>query len=496
MRLHLALGSQLFDPCILASLGVQPHSTLIFMREDRELASYYRFHKHKIIFFFLAMRAYRQELEQMGYRVHYEEFNRKSSSFEEGLAHFIEKNKITHLSCFEIEDNFFAKRIEACAHAIGVELQIFSSPMFLCSRADFQAYLKERKRPLMKSFYETQRKNLGILVKDGKPIGGKWSFDSENRLPLPKDISPPQLNFFSATAEERKLMELVAENFGGHPGDTSDFWLPTDRRGARGWLRDFLRDRLAYFGDFEDAIPVHSEFVYHSVLTPFLNCGLLTPREVIDEALAHAQKHSLPLNSLEGFVRQVIGWREFVRGIYQNYDEIQQRRNFWHHKNKLSLVWYQGNSGIPPLDETIRRVLKRGYAHHIERLMIVGSLMVLLEIDPREAHRWFMEMFIDSSDWVMGPNVYGMALFSDGGIFATKPYICGSNYLRKMGGYAKDEWCDGVDGLYWSFIKKHEDFFLKNPRLSMIARSAKKISDARFQQIQSAANILRAKLTI
>jgi deoxyribodipyrimidine photolyase-related protein len=157
-------------------------------------------------------------------------------------------------------------------------------------------------------------------------------------------------------------------------------------------------------------------------------------------------------------------------------------------------LWYQGNTGIPPLDESIRRVLQRGYAHHIERLMIIGSLMLLLEIHPHEAHRWFMEMFVDSSDWVMGPNVYGMAIFSDGGIFATKPYICGSNYLRKMGGYSKGAWCDGVDGLYWQFIHKHEDYFTKNPRLSMMARTAQKISKERWQTLNAAAKYLRQKL--
>jgi deoxyribodipyrimidine photolyase-related protein len=348
----------------------------------------------------------------------------------------------------------------------------------------------------MKTFYEAQRKRLKILVEDNKPVGGAWSFDSENRLALPKTKTTPKLPDFKPNKLISEVTQLVESEFSTHPGNVDDYWLPVDRKGARKWLTSFLADRLYDFGPYEDAIALHSEFVFHSVLTPFLNCGLLTPQEVIQTTLAYAQKNKIPMSSLEGFIRQVIGWREFIRGIYQNFSDKQETENFWKHTHKLSSGWYKGGTGIPPLDETIRRVLKRGYAHHIERLMIVGSLMLLLEVDPKEAHRWFMEMFVDSSDWVMGPNVYGMALFSDGGIFATKPYICGSNYLRKMGGYAKANWCDGVDGLYWQFIKKHESFFLKNPRLSMMARSCQKIPKERWTVLNKAAKELREKLVV
>ena len=291
----------------------------------------------------------------------------------------------------------------------------------------------------MKTFYELQRKRMKILVQEGRPVGGAWSFDAENRLALPKDLTTPELPKLKEDPIVQEVAEVVNTHFPDHPGMIEDFWLPVDRDSARVWLKSFLSERLIHFGPYEDAIPEHSQFVFHSVLTPFLNTGLLTPEEVIKETLRHAQKESIPLPSLEGFIRQVIGWREFIRGIYRNYSEEQEVKNFWNHQRKLSPCWYSGETGVPPLDETLRRVLQCGYAHHIERLMVVGSLMLLLEVHPHEAHKWFMEIFIDSSDWVMGPNVYGMALFSDGGIFATKPYICGSNYLRKMGGYAKGE---------------------------------------------------------
>jgi deoxyribodipyrimidine photolyase-related protein len=223
--------------------------------------------------------------------------------------------------------------------------------------------------------------------------------------------------------------------------------------------------------------------------------GLLTPHEVIEQTLHCFKKDDIPMSSCEGFIRQMIGWREFVRGIYQNYSEKQDQSNFWKHERKLKDCWYQGNTGIAPLDDVIKKTLRYGYAHHIERLMVVGSLMLLLEVHPQEAHKWFMEMFVDSSDWVMGPNVFGMALFSDGGIFATKPYFCGSNYYRKMGASKEGDWQEGVDGLYWSFIEKHKTFFLKNPRLSMMARTVEKMSPEKKQKIYAAAKVLKQRLT-
>ncbi|MFN8945382.1 MAG: cryptochrome/photolyase family protein, partial [Pseudobdellovibrionaceae bacterium] len=243
-------------------------------------------------------------------------------------------------------------------------------------------------------------------------------------------------------------------------------------------------------------LALHSDFVFHSVLTPFINPGLLTQDEVVNKAIQFAKKNKVSLASLEGFLRQVIGWREFVRGIYQNFSEVQETKNFWAHHRQLSDVWYKGGSSLPQLERTLEKVFKFSYCHHIERLMVLGNLMLLLEVDPKDAHRWFMEMFIDSSDWVMGPNVYGMALFSDGGIFATKPYICGSNYWRKMSKEKAGDWCDGMDGLYWKFIDNHRDFFSKNPRLSMMVRSLDKMDAERKKLIFKAAKKLQDELTV
>jgi len=251
------------------------------------------------------------------------------------------------------------------------------------------------------------------------------------------------------------------------------------------WLDDFIEQRLAEFGPYEDAISSRSMTVFHSLLTPCLNIGLLTPDEIVERVLQRAD--SVPLQSIEGFVRQVIGWREFVRGIYREFSEAQEQANFWSHERELTDAWYDGGTGLPPLDDAIRTARRYGWLHHIQRLMVLGNLMTLSEIRPQSAHRWFMEMFVDSSEWVMGPNVYGMGLYSDGGLFATKPYICGSNYLLKMSDYRKGPWCEVVDGLYWRFIDIHRDFFAGNPRLAIMPRALDRLGATRRESIFGAA---------
>lgn len=496
MTLVLVLGNQLFPVSLLAE-RISANDVTVFMREDEELCTYYRFHKHKIVFFLSAMRAYREELKAQGFKVHYEPLDKVPGPYQDALLQFLKKHRIRRVCFFEIEDKFFEQRLLRLFAEQNVETEIWPSPMFLTSRQDFAAYLKKNKKPFMKVFYEQQRKRLGLLVdKQGNPEGGRWSFDTENRLALPAKTLPPDVPRVRPAPETREVMKLVEDRFSDHPGRAENFWLPVDREGAEAWLENFLEERLRFFGPYEDAIPQHSDFVFHSVLTPFLNTGLLTPDEVVERTVAYAKKHRISIASTEGFVRQVIGWREFIRGIYRGFSEKQETTNFFNHQRKLTPHWYQGTTGIAPLDHAIRKAEKYAYTHHIERLMVIGSLMLLLEIHPHEAHRWFMEMYVDSSDWVMGPNVYGMALFSDGGIFATKPYFCGSNYYRKMGGYkASESWCDAVDGLYWGFIQKHRDFFLKNPRLSMMVRSVEKMDAAKKNKIFHAAEALRERIT-
>jgi deoxyribodipyrimidine photolyase-related protein len=339
----------------------------------------------------------------------------------------------------------------------------------------------------MANFYKTQRIKYNLLIDDdNKPVGGKWSFDSENRKKLPKNIEIPENIIFKETFHTKELKNEVNQKFTENPGDTGDFWLGTTRKNALESLDHFIKFKLNLFGDYEDAVDQRNNILFHSALSPYINLGLITPSEILLKLKSISKETSI--NSLEGYIRQVVGWREFIRGIYQNYSEELESKNFFNNKRKMKESWYTGNTGIPPLDYSIKNALKYGWSHHIERLMILSNIMNLSGINPKEVYRWFMEMFVDSSEWVMTPNVYGMGLFSDGGIFATKPYICGSAYFLKMMDFKKGDWCHTMDGLYWNFINKNRNFFLKNPRLSMMVRILDKMSKERKDKIFKAAN--------
>ena len=359
--------------------------------------------------------------------------------------------------------------------------------MFLMERQEFKDYLSKNKRPFMANFYKIVRTKMNLLMnKNGTPKGNKWSFDEENRKKLPNTIKVPVISKVKETKETITLKKFINSNFKDHPGNTDKFWFPTTRKDASKWLDEFLKERIKLFGDYEDAVTDKSNTVFHSALSPLINLGLIAPEEIIEKLRKIENK--VPMNSLEGYIRQIIGWREFMRGIYQNYDQRLDNTNFFNHKRKMKKSWYDGNTGLDPLDHAINNAKNYGWSHHIERLMILANIMNLCEINPKQVYKWFMEMFVDSSDWVMAPNVYGMGLFSDGGIFATKPYICGSSYFLKMMHFKKGPWCDVMDGLYWKFIDRHKKFFLKNPRLAMMVRVSEKMNKERKTRIFKAAN--------
>jgi deoxyribodipyrimidine photolyase-related protein len=322
-------------------------------------------------------------------------------------------------------------------------------------------YFEKKKSYFQHYFYIDQRKKFNILLEDGKPVGGKWSLDSENRKSLPKNLEVPKLNTLKSNLDIiSKSQEYVNKNFGDNPGENNNFYLPVTHKEAKNWLDDFLADKLLYFGDYQDAIVRNESFLFHSLLSPLINSGLLTPDYVIKVTLDFVENNSVPLNSVEGFIRQIIGWREFIRGVYLLEGVQQRNSNFWNNKREIPKSFYNGTTGIDPIDDTIRKLLKTGYNHHIERLMILGNFMLLCEIHPTEVYNWFMEMYIDAYDWVMVPNVYGMSQFADGGLMSTKPYISSSNYVKKMSDYKSGSWTKIWDALFWNFISKHHKYFL------------------------------------
>ncbi|MCO4753417.1 MAG: cryptochrome/photolyase family protein [Bacteriovoracaceae bacterium] len=480
MSLQVILGDQLFPRSFYKD---SPKN--IFMCEDFELCTHFRYHKHKIIFFLASMRHFSDELKDMGKTVHYQKLD-KDKAFFEALKHALKKTKSKKIEMFEIEDHFFNEKIREFCEEHEVELQINDSPMFLTTRQEFNRFVKEHKRPLMRTFYEGKRKDLEILLnKDGSPRGGKFSFDQSNRKKIPKNKDVIHTDLPARDDKHIKAATaLVKEHFNDHPGSCENFWMCVTRRQALAWYNKFLDERFENFGDYQDALDERDPFLYHAVISPYMNNGFLPVEEVIDKALAA----DAPMNSKEVFIRQVLGWREFMRGMYHRYADREASSNFFNHSNSLTEHWYDGTTGIPPLDDAIKKAQELGYCHHIERLMVISNLMLLCEIHPREVYSWFMEMFVDSADWVMTPNVFGMGQFSDGGIFATKPYICGANYLRKMGHYKAGEWTDIVDGLYWRFIDKNLKFFKEQPRMNMMVSSLNKMGEDRKKKIFSAAD--------
>ena len=477
-KVFLILGNQLF-PILNLKLYKKYR---FFMCEDLNLCTYEKHHKLKLLLFLSSMRSYADLLKSENFSINYIKLNNKSKiSYEDKLESFIKKNKITELTSFEIEDKFFENRILKLSKKLKLKWIIINSPMFLTKRDEFKKFLVSQKKPMMANFYKLSRRKNNILMIEDNPEGGKWSYDSDNRKKLPKNTFIPKLIPIKETRHTKDLKKIILSTFPKHPGSVNNFWFPTTHKDANKWLNHFIEKKLNLFGDYEDAVNQSNNVLFHSVLSPLINIGLITPDQILFKI--KNLKNIYKINSIEGFVRQIIGWREFMRGIYQNFDKDLENGNFFNHKRTLNSNWYDGTTGLPPLDHAISNANKYGWTHHIERLMILANIMNLCEIHPKIVHRWFMEMFVDSSDWVMSPNVYGMGLFSDGGIFSTKPYICASSYFLKMMDFKKGDWCDVMDGLYWRFISRNKKFFITNPRLSLMVKILEKMDISKKKRI-------------
>lgn len=452
-----------------------------------------RFHKHKLLLHRASMAAYGESLRRRGFDVEFVRYDPARTARD--LIADLARRGVRAVHLVDPEDYLLEKRLRESAGRLGIHLTIYPSPMFLTDVGWAQSVFAEAGRYLMADFYRAQRLRLNILVAGGRPVGGKWSFDAENRKALPRNHQPPAPRRFRYDASFTALASEIERDYPDHPGDTSTFWFPVTRQQALEALNEFLAERLALFGDYEDAISSRHAVVYHAVLTPALNIGLLTPSEVVERTIAFAETQAVPLNSLEGFIRQLIGWREFVRVLYRLEGVRMRRSNYWRHERPMPKSFYEGTTGLLPLDTVIRRVRERAWCHHIERLMVLSNAMLLCGIRPDDAYRWFMELFIDAYDWVMVPNLYGMGLFADGGLFATKPYISGSAYLRRMSDFPPGPWCEVWDALYWNFIGEHREFFAAHPRLSIMARQWERFSESRKEELRKCARRFLDALT-
>jgi len=465
-----------------------------YLVEEHLFFTQYPFHKEKLVLHRASMKAYELYLLQQGYQVQYIDSKDVLHDCKLLIAH-LAKEKYTAIDIIDPVDYLLMRRIKRASASNNIALQVSESPSFLNTLSGTQNYFDSKKRYFQTDFYTAQRKQRKLLLTpDGKPEGGKWTFDAENRSKFPKKEIVPELPVSAANNFIIEAEQYVQKNFPNNYGDIGKQHLfAIDFIESEKWLDQFLDERFEKFGVYEDAIVQKESVLYHSVLSPMLNIGLLTPQEIIDAAIRVGATKNIPLNSLEGFIRQIVGWREFIRLVYEREGTKQRTTNYWQFKRKIPTSFWTGDTGIAPIDSTIKKILKTGYAHHIERLMVLGNFMLLCEFDPDEVHKWFMEMFIDAYDWVMVPNVYGMTQFADGGLMTTKPYISGSNYLSKMSDYEKGTWQPIWDGLFWRFLSKQRVVFSKNPRWAMLLSTWDKMpEEKRANHLKNAEQFLKA----
>ena len=365
--LHLVLGNQLFP---ISDIKEKINPRKIFMREDYGLCTYQKHHKHKITLFLSSMRSYKDYLDKHGYKVNYEYLNNdKSITYIDSLKSYINKEKIKSISMWKIEDKWFENIVKKISTEVD-DLTILDSPMFLTTKDEFAKMCPKTTKPTYKmtNFYMNQRKKLDILMENGKPVGGKWTYDSDNRKKISHKILPPDIKQFKETRHTKDVKTEVAKYFAKHYGDIEDFNYPTTRKQAIENLDDFLVNKFKDFGDYEDSVDQRSHLWFHSNLSSSLNLGLITPQDIISKIKTI---DDIPLNSYEGFIRQIIGWREFMRGLYQLEDKNIEKGNFFKHKRQLCDSWYKGETGIEPLDYSIKSTIKYAYSHHIERLSLI-----------------------------------------------------------------------------------------------------------------------------
>ena len=481
-KINIIFPHQLFEDCRLIS-----GEGTFYLIEEFLFFKQFNFHKQKIAFHRSSMKFYESYLKSKNKDVHYIDSTDERSDIRIFLSSIKQGSPITFS---EISDNWLQKRIREGCEKHNHRIETLDSPYFINQKADLNSFFhSDKKKFYQTSFYIEQRKKHKILInEENQAVGGKWSFDTENRKKYPKGKEAPPIDSVKNNSFHEEAFTYVSKNYSQNPGELSAKPIyPFQFDSSKRWLGDFLENRFVEFGVYEDAIVDSEHFLNHSVISPMLNVGLLTPKNVINKTISIAKEKEIPLNSLEGFIRQIIGWREFIRGVYLVKGTQERNSNFFEHKTKMPASFYDGSTGIEPIDNTIKKLNKTAYSHHIERLMLLGNFMLLCEIDPKEIYKWFMELYIDAYDWVMVPNVYGMSQFADGGLMSTKPYISSSNYVKKMSNYKKGDWEQTWDALYWRFINKHRETFAKNIRMNFMIKMYDKKTDEVKQEMDQKA---------
>lgn len=500
-RLVLVLGDQL-TPTMAALKAADMARDVVVMVEVAAETDYVPHHPKKIAFLFAAMRKFAARLQADGWRVAYTRLDDPENGGSIGGELLRRAEEFGASEVLATEPGEW-RLIEALRdHPLTVRM--LEDERFLCTHAAFDTWARGRKALRMEFFYREMRRKTGLLMDGDQPEGGQWNFDHDNRKGPPKGLSGPVPPRFEPDDVTEEVLTLVEARFGNHFGDLYPFWFATDPDGASQALDHFIAHALPRFGDYQDAMVRGQNFLFHSVLSVYINAGLLGPLEVCRRAEAAYRAGDAPLNAVEGFIRQIIGWREFVRGVYFREGPDYCGRNALDHSRKLPPVYWGGKTRMRCMKEAVGVTRREAYAHHIQRLMVTGNFALLAGVDPGEVHEWYLAVYSDAYEWVEAPNTVGMSQFADGGVVGSKPYVSSGNYISKMSDYCKT--CaygvkvkTGPDAcpfnlLYWHFLGRHRDSFAQNPRMAQMYRTWDRMEPSRQSEILSDADALLSRL--
>ena len=493
------LGDQL-------SLGISslrdadPAATRILMVEVAEEATYVRHHKQKLVYILSAMRHHAAELRAAGWQVDYVALDdpENSGSFTGEIARAVSRHDPARIVVTEAGEWRVAAMLDAWETLFGIPVEVRPDTRFLVTHAEFSDWAEGRKALRMEFFYREMRRKTGLLMDErGEPLGGRWNFDHDNRKPARRDMLMPRPLAFAPDAVTQDVLAMVAARFGDHPGKLDGFAWATTRADALRQQAQFLDHALAQFGDYQDAMLTGEPHLWHSLLSPYINNGLLDPLELCREAAKRYDDGTVPLNAAEGFIRQIIGWREYVRGIYWREGPDYVNRNALGATRALPAFYWTGATDMHCMADALGQTLDHAHAHHIQRLMVTGNFALLIGADPKQVHLWYLEIYIDAYEWVELPNTLGMSQFGDDGLLGSKPYASSGAYINRMSDYCGRCRYDvkqrtGPDAcpfnaLYWDFIARNADKLSRNPRMAMPYRTWAKMDEATRQALRASA---------
>ena len=475
----------------LSSLaGQDKKASVILMAEVDEETEYVPHHKSKMAYILSAMRHHAEDLRSAGWAVDYVKLTaaQNSGSFTGEVARAIERHRVSALRVTEAGEWRVKAMLDSWPDRFDIPVEILPDDRFLCTHAEFESWAKHRKQLRMEFFYRDMRRKSGLLMNGDAPEGGQWNFDAENRKPAKRDMAMPKPLHFAPDAVTQEVIDMVEGRFAGKIGQTAKFGFAVTRADALKQQKHFLDHALPNFGDYQDAMLTGEPFLWHSILSPYINSGLLDPLELCRAVDAQYQAGTVPINAAEGFIRQVIGWREYVRGIYWYAGPEYVESNALDATRPLPEFYWTGKTDMLCLSQAIGQTIEHSYAHHIQRLMITGNFALLAGLNPKEVHKWYLAVYADAYEWVELPNSLGMSQFADGGMLASKPYAASGAYINRMSDYCTNCRYDvkqrvgpkacPFNALYWEFIARNEGKLRRNPRMAMPYKNWERMTDA------------------